>query len=365
MRCNTALLLCLLLAVGLLVGGCVADEHNHSLTVSVVHDDHDHEDHDGHDHEHEDKGNVVALKVTSIIVVPLASVIVVLFVIFAPWCRIGSRVLSLASSFSAGLFLIMALTHLLQDAVEELAAEEYSDKYSPAFVMCAAGYLFLVFLERGVFGGSGGHSHGTHDDHEEDTPAAATEPAASGTIEGGATPSSDGDNTVRVDIAEKPAETPKGADALVTVTLLALGVHSIFVGMSVGLQDSAEDVTVLLVAILCHQWAEDFSLAVATGKAGYSIPRRLLISGIENSACAAGIAIGWIIQSSLSSVTVAFLVAASAGTCLNLACTAIIPEEMPRDKKSWWALVAAFAGAALMYTVKILLHSMHSHEHNH
>lgn len=368
----SALLLGLLLLGACLVARCAAqDVHEHSHTVSAGH--HDHED-DDHDHDHhegdDDHSRLVAMKITSIVVIPLASVLVVLFVIFVPWCRVGSRVLSFASSFSAGLFLVMALTHLLPESVETLGGEAYSDKYSPAFISCAAGYLLIVFLERGVFGGHGHQHHHCDNDpqEEDDEPRPADQEPVTAEVAGGATPSSEEGASapgVVVDVASSPQKSHGGQHALVTVTLVALGVHSIFVGMSLGLQDSAEDVTLLLVAILCHQWAEDFALAVATGKAGYSIPRRLLISALETVSCAVGIGIGWIVQSSVSDIAVAYLVAASAGTCLNLACTAIIPEEMPREKKSWWALAAAFAGAAVMYVVKVLLHSAHAQAHDH
>lgn len=379
-----------------------------SVTKTVVgHDDHDeggsHHDHD-HEEEHESAEHVTEWKIVSIIVIPAASVAVVLFVIFAPsmckgnkgddgtttttsttgphrllLCCGGSEIMSLASSLSAGLFFVMGMCHMLAEANEVLAAEfSNADKFQPAFISATAGYFLLVMLERGVFGGNSGHQHMHHPDGDGDSSS-----PHDGEVAPQPSPPAPKDNPLQsenelVVVVAAYAPTPGGpADptphaapkpqehALVAATLIALGVHSIFVGMSLGLQDTDEGVFLLLATVLAHQWAEDFALAVETGKAGYSTARRLLVSFCESSSCALGIAIGWAARENVPASVSALLTAAAAGTLINLACTHIIPSEMPMEKRSFGRIVAAVVGAGAMYAAIVLLHGAHSHSHSH
>lgn len=90
--------------------------------------------------------------------------------------RLADKICSLSNSLSGGLFLALAIIHLLPEAAEsfgEMYDEETVDKYRPAFAVAFCSYTLLLVIQRVVFS-SHGHSHGhdghLHEDEEEDHP---------------------------------------------------------------------------------------------------------------------------------------------------------------------------------------------------
>ena len=101
-------------------------------------------------------------------------------------CGRNPRFMSMANAFSGGLFLAIALVHILPDVVKDY--NEWVEEHNPGvenafplpFVLVFAGYTFILIVDKVMFdshalfdhghgdahGNGGGHGHKHHDEHE-------------------------------------------------------------------------------------------------------------------------------------------------------------------------------------------------------
>ena len=134
----------------------LADE-DHSDHEGEEHSDHeDHDDHaagDGHD-EHKDEHSEDDLETLKIVMMFAMFVCVGFGIIPKIWgkCRDNEQILSYLNCFSAGLFLGMALVHMMPEASEiylSWAAEEKIEKPFPLpYVMYFVGYVLILSIDR-------------------------------------------------------------------------------------------------------------------------------------------------------------------------------------------------------------------------
>jgi zinc transporter ZupT len=74
---------------------------------------------------------------------------------------------------------------------------------------------------------------------------------------------------------EKPAHNMDGLSKISNVNLfvllIALSIHGIFEGIAMGLQKHKDDFIVVYIAIICHKWAESFTLGQSLSKSALNI----------------------------------------------------------------------------------------------
>jgi len=353
------LLLCVVLFA---VSAAAGNDHHH--------DDHDEDHHceallanktnltgnSTKEHHHEDHAKIDGLKGGALAIIFTASMIVNSFVIFAS-VRVSPFWLSIMSSLSGGVMLITGVCHILAEAQEGMQNrydDDTRERYRPTFVLCCIGYLTMLFLQRALFeDNSHGHAHGTEPKNPltdlknpkcEMSDIAATEPK------------------------EPPAPQPPIAPAaavsqLVPSILLLMGfmIHSIAEGMALGLQETEQGVSLIFVAIIMHQWAEDFTYSISTTGQGVFI--RIVLSTLEALSCPIGIAIGWGIHEKITPLAVAYILAFTSGTFVYIACTEVVGEALPSGKRSFWQYAAFLLGAGFLYMLLAVLYDPAAHDH--
>ena len=144
-------------------------------TTTETHDEHDELDHEG-------KFNIKTFKIIMLFVIFLCSLSGVLPKLIPAIAR-NNTVLSFLNCFSAGIFLGMALFHIIPEGAEQYeswATEKGIEKPFPlAYVLIFVGYLIVLAVDRVIAGfllkltgkeneAHIGHSHGGGNSHDHD-----------------------------------------------------------------------------------------------------------------------------------------------------------------------------------------------------
>ncbi|ELT87100.1 hypothetical protein CAPTEDRAFT_220160 [Capitella teleta] len=79
------------------------------------------------------------------------------------------------------------------------------------------------------------------------------------------------------------------------VLILALSLHRIFEGMSVGLQQTSASVWSLLLAVMCHETVIGFSMGLQFVKNGFKLKRMIVASVLCSTIMPLGVIIGMVI----------------------------------------------------------------------
>lgn len=385
--------------------------------------------------------SIEGLKLMSIFCTLGLSLSLNFLVILCPHLNSNPYMISIANSFSSGIFIALSVTHLLGESTAEMT-HYYSaydlEKFRPSFAMACVGYFTMVMIQRALFSFDHGatvatqtpvderedqhnddenneeevdhRASGCHNDAEpaEDqrnlisdpassptttiemmSPAAqmpaAAEPAtaittkresfenssncsshagaehkrkkeASGNTPLSVEPFSTDAEEKEDEEGKEPSSCPGKEHLSLFILLAVFSLHSFTEGFVVGLQDTKRGVIVVFLAIFLHQWAEDVTFSLATGKSS-TLPRgwRIAMSTIEAVSCPAGIAVGWGVRLAISQLASAYFIAFSAGTFIMMSCTETVAHEMPAGQARRAQFIAMVVGATMLYIVLFLL----------
>lgn len=158
------------------------------------------------------------------------------------------------------------------------------------------------------------------------------------------------------------------------ILVLALSLHHLFEGLTVGLQKSISLLVTLVIAIMCHEAIISFSVGLNFVKCKYSLKKHFLTALLVSLIMPIGEAVG-IVMSELGSQSIAleiasgFLQAFSAGTFLYVTFFEIFQEEISPHDTSIGKIASAFTGfvvmALLMLMVPPPINPEVEPEHNH
>ena len=321
--------------------------------------------------------------------------------------------LKVANAFGAGIFLVLSLGHLLPESVDVLTQHLDPHRlliWRPAYIVCVAGYLFMIMLQRGLFAfdehlllkaagdvsdddsedacsegrGSRGHEPTTSSPPPDeaasgdstqasDAPPSATvivdaspaEPVEAQHDQQDSTPSSEptstgSDGPVAMKSVNEKKKTIKGRPTVhhvpLIILLLVFSIHSFTEGMVLGLQHNSSDVLLVFLAIFLHQWAEDITFALRTGKSGtLNIRWRMFLTTVEAVSAPLGMAFGWGVESVIGDVAAAFITTFSAGTFIMISTTEVVPDAMPPGQRNVAQFCGMCVGCMLLYGVMALL----------
>ena len=158
--------------------------------------------------------------------------------------------LELADAFASGIFLGVALFHMLPDAINGFAQIFTDTQYPIAELFCAGGFLTLLFLERLS---ECGHSH------------------------------------------SKPANSVPYMMALILI------VHALIEGAVLGINTTLATAFIIFIAILAHKGSESFALAVILNRGNLTLKRVMTIVGLFALMTPLGIALGTALTTLLAS----------------------------------------------------------------
>jgi zinc transporter ZupT len=300
-------------------------------------------------------------------------------VIFIPSLNSHKTVISVVTSFGAGIFLVVGLSHLIAEGADimfheypESTHEHDNERFRPAYMTAIAGYLFMVFLQRGIFKSDFESGDVTktikaelekkkeqeQKEKEKDAEMKSTSP-----VEGTAVDVQD-NGAAEADDVENSEAFQTQAKVTLGVMFVGLFIHGIMEGIVLGIQDTKEGVILVFIAIVAHHWGADLIFSFATGKVkALTIPMRLGLSIFCSMNAPIGIAIGWALSNNIPSLATAYILSFSGGTFLMIALTEIVPAEMPVGKRSLPQIVAATLGVGVMYMAITLVYSEEAHDH--
>jgi zinc transporter 1/2/3 len=147
--------------------------------------------------------------------------------------------LELGDALASGIFLGTALFHMLPDAIQEFTAVLGSVHYPLAELLCASGFLLLLFFER-LSGNTAEHQHTT-------------------------------------------------SSYIIAIIII---IHSFIEGAALGINTAFSTAAIIFLAITIHKSSEGFMLAVTLNRSTLSLRHILILSGIFVLMTPIGIIVG-------------------------------------------------------------------------
>jgi zinc transporter 1/2/3 len=143
------------------------------------------------------------------------------------------------------------------------------------------------------------------------------------------------------------------------ILILALSLHRIFEGMSIGLQTNLTSVASLFGAVMCHETVIGFSLGLQFVKSDFGLRRLLITSFVCSSIMPVGVLIGLIMTetgSDASSIEIAngVLQAIAMGTFIYVTFFEILQEEVNPEDTSICKIVCIAAGFVMMALLDLI-----------
>jgi zinc transporter ZupT len=194
--------------------------------------------------------------------------------------------LSLASCFSGGVFLCLALTHLLPHAVEEM--EEAGGDKAITYISSLTGYLLVLFIDKVAFSETKDFMHSN--------------------------------------ASESAVMTGGGYNSAI-VLLIAMGVHSLLETVALGMAKDSASTVMMAASIGLHQPAETLALLVAFLKTGMTkdeVTQFLMLFSIIGPI---GVSLGIYLKGIASAKTDALIMALTSGTFIYMGATEMVGEE--------------------------------------
>jgi len=310
----------------------------------------------------------------------------------------NETILTHIRTFSGGVFMGMALIHMLPEAVMDVN-EGYPDYHELPYTTFVLGYLMILAIEKVVMDahammhdhgeeGHGGHDHGHGHGQGEDDEGNGTAHSGHGThrssvrlsdrerimkLSGiGASNTSnalsmDGDYVAMPDDPESHGG-HNGGEAAVDagkltayVLFFALSFHAIIEGVAIGLQTSFNTMLTLGIGVLLHMWAEGVAIAAALNKANRGFKQSMVLLVMFAAASPVGIIIGIIVSESADALVNGILMSIAAGTFVYVACNEIISEEFETSKHRRSKFCALLMGLLIITIIGLVF--PHDHDH--
>ena len=226
----------------------------------------------------------------------------------------GSTGLSLGNALAGGVFLGAALLHLLPDSAEGISLLAVGLDFPFAFLLAAMGFSLVLFIERVVF-----------EAHQE--------------LEG--------------------MEAGKSPEIYPALLALVLSVHSLFAGISLGLEDTFLGSVALFIAIIAHKGSAAFALGVGLVRTAIATGRFWRIMIIFSLMTPLGIVLGTVFTAFLSGNAEegaeAVFDGLAAGTFLYVSVLDVIDEEFTAGTLKAPKFLLFLGGVGLMAVLAILL----------
>ena len=338
-------------------------------------------------HDDHDEDSTLVMKILYAIAIFFASAIGS-FPFFIQQIKANSRYLDVAMAFASGVFIAAGLIHIIPEAMvlfqNHLVLEYYDDhgdlvtlnysedrtEYPIIPAMVILGFM-LVFTTEKVLGL---HSHTEHN-HQASHPHCsppeaeeAKEPKESIELTESATHA-----TPTTEPASETHELYEHANKEVVklkakassnpwVMLLAIGLHAVFEGISMGLLHSPAEVTAIFVAIIAHKAPEGigFAASLAEDKT-ISKVRALKMLVVLCMLSPIGIAVGIIITEggATEEWVSALFIGLTGGMFIYVGCVEGLEHAFHHSRDQGWKLMFMLLGIVLMCVLRIFT----AHDH--
>jgi zinc transporter 1/2/3 len=218
--------------------------------------------------------SLLLFKITAALIILLTSVLAGLAPLRAARAKPGHHLLELGEALGGGVFLGIALFHMLPDAEQTFQQLYGADHYPYAELLCAAGFAVLLFLEKIVL------------------------------------------QTARPLNSENHSAVPY-------VLPLVLSVHALIEGTALGINVTVTNALIIFIAIIAHKGSESFALATNLGRSRLSMKFAMTLFFIWALMSPLGVTLGSVLadhsQTHTGQLLAAIFNAFAAGTFLYIA----------------------------------------------
>lgn len=300
----------------------------------------------------------------------------------------GKRILSSLMCFGGGVFFAVFMLHMAPEAryiVYHAIEAPGKLNYPIADLLMSVGFFMVMFMEMAASGWSSRRSAAAEKSKQADTKNCSGEPnglqllVTPTTNANGDLPRSASTTTASPLLDIQPGESDAERGVVKTVKrssvdrghghshgtfedthsnrsivlLLALSLHRIFEGMSVGLQSSTMNVWNLFIAIVCHESIIGFSLGLQFVKNKFSIHRILVLTMVCSMFEPIGVGIGTIVvelgePSRTLDIVNGVLQSLATGTFIYITFFEILQEEIMPGEASMLKLLSVVGGFCVM-----------------
>lgn len=244
----------------------------------------------------------------------------------------NNDILSLANSFSGGIFLMLCYGHLLPESISLLlsASDSSSDSGSSssisnkvitkALLYCLFGYMLMLFIEKVAFNTSH-HNHDNNNDCEisnNNINDKYTSNYNASKINRSSSITSTSDSRNKNDNHNSNSGV-KSAIALCS----ALSIHSFFEAMALGISTDITSATMMTTCISLHQPAESIALLVAFLKSGINHQKIYIYLTLYSLVALVGVITGVLVNKMASSNIEGIIMAITAGTFIYVGATEV------------------------------------------
>lgn len=143
------------------------------------------------------------------------------------------------------------------------------------------------------------------------------------------------------------------------ILIVALSMHRIFEGMTIGLQSSVHNIWSLFLAVMCHELVIGFSLGLQLVKSRLALRRMSIASLICSAIMPVGVAVGIVLtelgrEGSSLALANGVLQAVAMGTFIYVTFFEILQEELDPHDTSLGKIFFVFAGFVMMALLDLI-----------
>ncbi|KAF4716748.1 hypothetical protein FOZ62_002580 [Perkinsus olseni] len=275
-------------------------------------------------------------------------------IILSRWIS-RTKMYEISCALVAGVLLATGLVHLLSDSAESLAdLTESMNGYPFPYMLCGIMFIVLLIIEQSVDAYQVKRKDQSPKLVKNDTNINSDiEGPSSSQLSSSSSQLTSADDDAKDDMHSHDVNM---SEASAIFIFLALSVHSIFEGLSLGASDNASQIASTLIAIAVHKGLAAYALGASFIEAKVSKWRMLIFSVIFAFMTPAGIAIGWGLESAESDTEVLSGVcsALAAGTFLYVGALEFVPMSFkPGSSYIIWKFIAVLVGYGAMSALAI------------
>ena len=265
-------------------------------------------------------------------------------------CRNSSRVLSYMNCFAAGVFISIALIHLLPEGAEQYdgwaAENEIDDPFPLLYTMAVIGVLIAIIVDRVIFAGKPSSPDGV-----ELQPVTSDEKATDRTGEAVAAPQGAAQALTGSVTNTKPA-------AVLAMTGLAFQVFVEAIGF--GTLAEVDSVSQLFSGLLINACTISVALGSALIKAGFNKRQLIIILTCFTLIAPIGMIIGMAAGSEMPAPVNVVLLALTTGFYLYFSCAEVISKEFKDGQNAMGKIIAMVIGLLIILGL-VFIESAHAH----
>ncbi len=138
------------------------------------------------------------------------------------------------------------------------------------------------------------------------------------------------------------------------ILMLALGVHSMFEGIALGILTQVSGAVNLIISVLIHKFAESMSISIALNKSFSNTRTIFWLMFMYAFVTPLGTAIGMIIADTSSAIVQIVFMGIATGTFFYVSCSELIVEEFSLPGNRWFKMLAFLLGAVLIGLLLLL-----------